>query len=730
METMEKYYEHLHLRTFDAALRTAPITADSLIFTSGRKAEKLDGIWKCMPDVFDTLTRKQLFSGREKEDSNGMKIPSDYRFGDGFDAEVPGCWNFVDPAFFLYEGSTAYARHFTYYQNNEDDRVFLRIGAANYECRIFLNGEYIGRHLGGFTPFCAELTGKLKHENELMIIVNNRRSFEQVPSENYDWFNYGGITRSVALYEVPSAFIKDFQIELVPDGTFSHIKARVKAEGKLTDGVIRIPALGVEKDFTLENGQASVDIEASPVLWSPDSPVLYDVSVEAGNDRVSDRVGFREIKADGRKIMLNGKEIFLKGICCHEESYDGGRTLSDDECRQILATAKELGCNALRLTHYPHSERMSQLADEIGVMLWEEIPVYWLIDFDNPETLANARNQLKELMTRDYNRASVIIWSVGNENPDTDSRLKFMSQLADDCHAFDKTRLVSAACLVNIDKMAICDRLTGVVDIISFNQYYGWYFRNYEGLKEILDNSVVDKPLMISETGLSSQKIKGGTPLEDYEWAQLNERIKGLAKAPLYIDDTSQLPIGEFRTKARRLVQKYGVKLIIIDYLQLMIGPKELRGMREQEVAAISRSLKATAKELDIPIIALSQLNRGAVMRAGSNSRPQLNDLRESGSIEQDADIVMFVHRYDYGVTPEDPNDEGRTDIIIAKHRNGETCDIPMRFLSSEMRFVDDLSSNSFIGGARDENYTFSRFDSRMNDNNQSYDDMPAGDGF
>ena len=275
----------------------------------------------------------------------------------------------------------------------------------------------------------------------------------------------------------------------------------MKAEGKLTDGVVRIPALGVEKAFTFENGQASVDIEASPELWSPDSPVLYDVSVEAGNDRVSDRVGFREIKADGREIMLNGKEIFLKGICCHEESYDGGRTLSDDECRQILATAKELGCNALRLTHYPHSERMSQLADEIGVMLWEEIPVYWLIDFDNPETLANARNQLKELMTRDYNRASVIIWSVGNENPDTDSRLKFMSQLADDCHAFDKTRLVSAACLVNIDKMAICDRLTGVVDIISFNQYYGWYFRNYEGLKEILDNSVVDKPLMISETG-------------------------------------------------------------------------------------------------------------------------------------------------------------------------------------------------------------------------------------
>lgn len=229
------------------------------------------------------------------------------------------------------------------------------------------------------------------------------------------------------------------------------------------------------------------------------------------------------------------------------------------------------------------------------------------------------------------------------------------------------------------------------------------------------------KRLMISETGLSADKIKGGTRLEDYEWVQLNERIKGLSKAPLYIDDTSSLPIGEFRTKARRLVQKHGVKMIIIDYLQLMNGPAELRGMREQEVAAISRSLKATAKELNIPIIALSQLNRGVMNRAGSNNRPQLSDLRESGSIEQDADIVMFVHRYDYGVQPEDANDIGRTDIIIAKHRNGETCDIPMRYRAEEIRFVDDTSQSSFLGDGGVS--AVSRTGSRMNeDSNSGYD--------
>ena len=233
---------------------------------------------------------------------------------------------------------------------------------------------------------------------------------------------------------------------------------------------------------------------------------------------------------------------------------------------------------------------------------------------------------------------------------------------------------------------------------------------------------------MISETGLSSDKIKGGVPLESYEWVQLNERIKGLAKAPLYIDESSALSVGEFRTKARRMVQKYGVKMIIIDYLQLMTGPQELRGMREQEVAAISRALKATAKELNVPIIALSQLNRSVVTRTGSNSRPQLSDLRESGSIEQDADIVMFVHRYDYGVTPDDPNDIGRTDIIIAKHRNGETCDVPMRFRSSEMRFVDDISQSAFL--SKENNYTVSHVNSKMNEDGLSYGDMPASDEF
>lgn len=196
------------------------------------------------------------------------------------------------------------------------------------------------------------------------------------------------------------------------------------------------------------------------------------------------------------------------------------------------------------------------------------------------------------------------------------------------------------------------------------------------------------KRLLVSETGLSSEKIRGGKKLQDYEIVQLHERLKDLTAAPLFIDDTPSISVYELRSKARRLVSNAGVKLIIVDYLQLMTGPPELRGMREQEVSNISRSLKAIAKELSIPVIALSQLSRD-VEKRGGNKIPQLSDLRESGAIEQDADIVMFIHRPDYYGTEEEGAVPGQAQIIIAKHRNGSTDVVPMIFRKNEARFVD-----------------------------------------
>jgi len=216
------------------------------------------------------------------------------------------------------------------------------------------------------------------------------------------------------------------------------------------------------------------------------------------------------------------------------------------------------------------------------------------------------------------------------------------------------------------------------------------------------------KRLMTTESGLSPDKIKGGVKLEDFEWEQLEYKLKALSKAPIYIDDTPGIQLMEFRTKAKNLVKNKKVRLIIVDYLQLMQGPIELRGMREQEVAAISRTLKATAKELNVPIIALSQLSRQAVQRQGGGGKPQLSDLRESGSIEQDADMVIFIHRPDYIGLSEDPGDKEKTQIIIAKHRNGETCDIDMLFKSEQVKFVE-------MDDALDVRASSMTFDSAMN---------------
>lgn len=235
------------------------------------------------------------------------------------------------------------------------------------------------------------------------------------------------------------------------------------------------------------------------------------------------------------------------------------------------------------------------------------------------------------------------------------------------------------------------------------------------------------KRLMVSETGLSSEKIRGGKKLEEHEWVQINDRLNALSQAPLYIDDTPSLSIYEFRSKARRLVSSAGVKMIVIDYLQLMTGPPELKGMREQEVSSISRSLKAIAKELNIPIIALSQLSRAVETRGGAK-RPQLSDLRESGAIEQDADIVMFIHRPDYYGMAEDQSQVGLTEIIIAKHRNGAVCDVQMRFRNSEVRFVDITDAALDMPAGLGEGSV--SFESKMNSGGMGSGDFGGGNEF
>lgn len=510
MEKPKIYMSDIHLENYTEQYETKQANADTMVFDSGRKKDLLNGTWQYAVDQYDTCLRQQWFK-EKRFDENGYTLPLDYSFEEWQVIELPCCWNVVSEKYLLYDGSMVFTRKFSY-NRVEEEKVILKIGAANYLCRVFLNGEYVGMHRGGSTPCYWDITEFLKEENRIIIVVDSTRRAEQVPTENTDWFNYGGVYRDIELLYLPQTYIKDFKIGLVPDGTYSKVQVQlVLSEQISAEAAVGIEELGVKEQISVVDGKADAVFDMKPQLWSPESPKLYDVEVSCLNDRVSDKVGFREIKVERGEILLNGKPIFLRGISCHEESVENGKALMEAERIENLMIAKQLGCNFMRIAHYPHSERMAKLADEFGILLWEEIPVYWAIRFEREKTYEDAQNQLLELMNRDWNRASVIIWSVGNENADTDERLKFMSSLADCAHAKGGNRLVSAACLVDSEKNVIADRLIDSLDVIGINEYCGWYTPDFEKLPQLMENSRPKKPVIITEFGADALAGHHGT---------------------------------------------------------------------------------------------------------------------------------------------------------------------------------------------------------------------------
>jgi beta-glucuronidase len=374
-----------------------------------------------------------------------------------------------------------------------------------------LNGEELGEHEGGFTPFDFEITDRVRAQGNFLVLrVNNTRGKDQVPTVNTDWWNYGGITRPVTLVEVPETFVQNYFIQL-EKGSTRQIKGWLQLNGpKLQQNVtIRIPEAGLSKTFQTDaGGRAEFSAGADLMLWSPENPKLYNVEIAAETDQVTDRIGFRSIEVRGTDILLNGKPIFLRGISMHEEAPQrSGRAWSEDDARTLLGWAKELGCNFVRLAHYPHNEAMLRMADQMGVLVWGEVPVYWTIQWENPQTLHNAENQLNAMITRDHNRAALIIYSVANETPVSDARNRFLRQLIQDAHSADPTRLVSAALQANqvADGKHITihlnDPIASDLDVLGNNEYIGWYVRRPEEADSIDWVSEYGKPLIMSEFG-------------------------------------------------------------------------------------------------------------------------------------------------------------------------------------------------------------------------------------
>lgn len=535
------------------------ITADTMVFDRNRSKESLNGSWNYTVDQYDTCLRQRWFD-EIYYDEEGNTLPVDFSFEQWESMMLPCCWNMTDRKYQIYDGSMVFTRKFTYEKIKEKERVILKIGAANYLCRIFINKKYAGMHRGGSTPFYLDITEYLERENRIIIQADSTRRHNQVPTENTDWFNYGGIYRDIELIRLPDIFIKEFKIALEPGSEFKKICAHITMSEKIdTTAMLTIKELGISEKIPIADGVGSLDFFAAPALWSPSTPKLYDVVVECMDDRITDRVGFREIRVDGMDIVLNGEPLFLRGVSCHEESITNGKALTDEERRENIRIAKELGCNFMRVAHYPHNERMAQIADEEGILLWEEIPVYWDIEFDSEDTYKDAENQLREMIVRDQNRASVIIWSVGNENPDTDERLRFMSRLAACARKMDSGRLISAACLVNNEKNKIEDRLEQYLDVIGLNEYCGWYTAEWSKLPELLDNSSPDKPVIITEFGADAYPGARGTitdkGTEDCQAYVYEQQIAHIRRMP-YIKGMTPWILYDFRCPRRTSVKQ------------------------------------------------------------------------------------------------------------------------------------------------------------------------------
>jgi beta-glucuronidase len=495
------------------AAQVAPLIAN----INARQTTSLDGQWQAIVDPYDVgaldyraqpLKNNNAFYKNHKPQSESELV--EYDFDTSGQLHVPGDWNTQRDSLLFYEGSVWYMRSFDYAKSPKN-RVFLHFGACNYLAAVYLNGEELGDHEGGFTPFDFEITDRVRtHGNFLVLRINNTRGRDQVPTVNTDWWNYGGITRPVALVEVPETFVQDYFVQL-EKGSTHQITGWLQLNGKQLqqNATIRIPEAGLSKTFQTDSrGRAEFSFSADLTLWSPENPKLYSVEIAGETDQVIERIGFRSIEVRGTDILLNGKSVFLRGISIHEEApMRPGRAWSDDDARTLLSWARELDCNFIRLAHYPHNESMLRMADQMGLMVWAEVPVYWTIQWENPQTLRNAENQLNVMIARDHNRAALIIYSVANETPVSDARNRFLRLLIQDAHSADPTRLVSAALQTNeiVDRnrisIQIHDPIANDLDVLGNNEYIGWYVRRPEDADSIEWISAYDKPLIMSEFG-------------------------------------------------------------------------------------------------------------------------------------------------------------------------------------------------------------------------------------
>jgi beta-glucuronidase len=486
----------------------------------------LNGKWNAIIDQYSQGENRQFFLNIKNRPN--QRRPTEYTFNDGFRLDVPGDFNSQYPELMYYEGNVWYQREFNY-KTDTSKKALLYFAGASYITKVWVNTNYVGEHEGGFTPFQFDITRFLKSgKNDIVVLINNNRRVDYIPAMNFDWWNFGGITRDVMLIETPLEYINNYYVQLKKNNP-GLIEGYVQLEG--TTGIqqleVSIPELKLKRTVTTnEKGYASFELKAKPQLWSPETPKLYDVVIATTKDTVTEPIGFRTIETKGSDVLLNGKPLFLKGVNFHEEIPQRfGRAFSEADAAMILHEVKELGCNFIRPSHYPQNEHIVRMAERMGIMIWEEIPVWQGIRFTDDIVRKKAEQILEEMVYRDKNRAAVIMWSIQNETTPSPARDEMLIGLVNRTRKLDNTRLVVGA-FNNVKYNAattafeLQDKLTDHLDLIGVNLYLGWYLPFPIAPEKLQWDVTPDKPVVFSEFGCESQYGQSGDETYAASWSE------------------------------------------------------------------------------------------------------------------------------------------------------------------------------------------------------------------
>ena len=604
--------------------REAPVypTPDNLIgWIDSRQILTLNGEWSYIVDPMNNgLPESSFFGGfpKNKTQKTGMEL-IEYNFETAAKIQIPGAWNAADEKLFFYRGPVWLYKKFKYSPNKES-LTHLYIEGSNFTTKVFINGSIVGKFEGGYVPFNFEISDHLKDgDNILLVQTDNTLNKSSVPTQKTDWWPWGGIVGDVYIVETPKQFIRNAYLQLNPENfsqAYFNLEMNDKFPGK--EITLEIPELQYANKFiTNSSGTITENIKITPQLWSPSNPKLYEVIISSKNESINDEIGFRSIKTQGQKIYLNNSEIRFKGIAMHSEPIGiDGPAFSQEHFKELLSTAQELNVNFIRAAHYPYTRHLAKIADQFGLMLWEEVPVYWNIDWPNSETLTIAKNQISRLVQRDQNRASVVVWSVANETPLSSPRMQFLNALLSEIELTDSSRLTTAALLsgseeqfrslvlvlalqgakskwvdpkekaifesildqanISIDhelnfSLSIEDPLGESVDLISYNEYFGWYYVTFfteqmmisegtlrqlmfEVMPKIKISSIFDKPIHISEFGAGAKYGNHTNKIwsEEYQAKLYKHQLEMLSNNP-QIQGISPWVFKDFRAMLRPL---------------------------------------------------------------------------------------------------------------------------------------------------------------------------------